>query len=32
MGPLIQYLTQRDIYDARLPMNVKVGDMIQNGK
>ncbi|PWA76958.1 reverse transcriptase zinc-binding domain-containing protein [Artemisia annua] len=32
MGPLIQYLTHRDIYDARIPMNVKVGDMIHNGK
>ena len=31
MGPLIQYNTYRDIYDARFPINVKVGDMIQNG-
>ncbi|PWA41355.1 reverse transcriptase zinc-binding domain-containing protein [Artemisia annua] len=32
MGPLIQYITYRDIYDARLPLNIKVSDIMQNGK
>lgn len=32
MGPLIQYLTHRDIYNARLNLNMKVCDMIEDGK
>ena len=32
MGPLMQYITHREIYDARLSMDCTVGDMIENGR
>lgn len=30
IGPLNQYITHRDLYDARLDANLKVSDMIKN--
>ncbi|PWA68840.1 reverse transcriptase zinc-binding domain-containing protein [Artemisia annua] len=32
LGPLMQYITHRDICDARLSMDITVGEMIENGK
>ena len=31
LGPISQYITHRDLYDARLDTGLKVSEMISNG-